>query len=477
MIVVLVIIVAAALHSGATAALADADIGPARAPSAVHIQESNAIAPAWRLPPIRPVTRVNPRLANYFHIDLAEGRVDHKERRLAQWNVVILNHDIVLKEKLSLARMRQTNPRIKLLAWIPLQGPNDGLAKGVPAPGDEDWYARRADGTYLTPHWGGRLMDVCVQSRAWLRHLLRYVRRHCLGAGGYDGLMLDCLWPAEPPGHDANRDGVHDARDTAAWRESMLFLLRRLRAEYPGAILVGNGGLPWPADCPYYEYANGCMHENALGDQFGGTEWRVLWNACRTALSRISNRPAYHLIQADIRADRRTQAVAADQRALTPNDCRRFRLGLATALLVDGGYFGFDRGDCLHGQLWWFDDYDCDLGAPLGASIEGRYGPGTFARDFERGLVVVNPTQTPVWVAHTPASSGGIGGARASAFTVPPRDARILPAGLRKPAASPGRSSRTGRPEQAAEPAPARLDPRPSAGFLPERSCAQNSGQ
>ncbi|HOB97249.1 MAG TPA: putative glycoside hydrolase [Verrucomicrobiota bacterium] len=438
-------IVAAALHSSARSAFpSDADTSPARAPSAVHIQESNATAPGWRLPPTRPVTRVNPRLVNYFHMDLAEGRVDHKERRLAQWNVVILNHDIVLKEKLSLTRMRRTNPRIKLLAWIPLQGPNDGMSKGVPAPGDADWYARRADGTYLAPHWGGHLMDVCIQGRAWLRHVLRYVRRHCLGPGGYDGLMLDCLWAAEPTGHDANSDGVHDARDTAAWRESMLFLLRQLRAEFPDAILVGNGGLPWPADCPYYEYANGCMHENALGDQFGGTEWLVLWNACQTALSRISNRPACHLIQGDIRADRRTQAAAARQRALTPNDCRRFRLGLATALLVDGAYFGFDRGDCLHGQLWWFDQYDLDLGAPLGACVEGRVGPGTFARDFERGLVVVNPTQTPVSIADTLDSSRGIGGAKGSAFIVPPRDARILPAGPRKPAASPRRSLRPG---------------------------------
>lgn len=380
----------------------------------------------WRLPAQSPVARTTPPLVNYFHLDLPEGRVDHKTERLAQWNVVILNHDLVTRGGISLARMRQTNPRIKILAWIPLQGPNRGLAKGVPPKGNRDWYARKANGTYLVPHWGGNLMNVCTQDHAWLKHVLRYVRQTCLQPGVYDGLMLDCLWPVEPAEHDANSDGVHDARDTAAWQEGMLFLLRRLRTEFPEAILVGNAGGPWPADCPYYEFANGCMHENALGDQAGGAEWRGLWDSYRTALSRVSGRPAYHFLQTDVRADHRTQSAAAGLRMLTENDRRRLRLGLATTLLLDGGYFGFDRGDCLHGQLWWFDEYDVDLGAPLGAFHEGRSGPGTFGREFERGLVVVNPTEAAVPVSNEAGLMDCATGARQKTFLVPPHDAKIL---------------------------------------------------
>ena len=89
-------------------------------------------------------------------------------------------------------------------------------------------------------------------------------------SGAYDGLMMDCLWENEPDQQDVNGDGVHDQRDTQAWQEGMLFLLRNLREQYPDAILTGNGGGPWSDDCPYFQFANGCMHENALGDQFGG---------------------------------------------------------------------------------------------------------------------------------------------------------------------------------------------------------------
>jgi hypothetical protein len=339
--------------------------------------------------------------------------------------VVILNHDLVTRGRISIARMRATHPRLKLLAWVPLQGPNDGLAQGVPAKGAGDWYARKADGTYLVPHWGGYLMNNCTGEHAWLKHVLAYVRRYCLQPGGYDGLMLDCLWPTEPGELDVNADGVHDARDTAAWRDGMVFLLRRLRAEFPNAILVGNGGFPWPADCPYYAFANGCMHENALGDQFGG-DWRALWNSYQTAVSEVSGRPCYHFVQVDVRASGRSQNAAAELSALTANDHRRLRLGLATTLLLDGGFFGFDRGDCLHGQLWWFDEYDFDLGAPRGPFQEDRYGPGTLAREFERGLVVVNPGGAAVsFSTDADFRDGGAGSPRRQ-FTVPAHDAKFL---------------------------------------------------
>lgn len=383
-------------------------------------------SPTWRLPPTHAVTRTASRLVNYFHLDLPQDRADHRTERLAQWDVVILNHDLVTGGSFSLARLRQLHPRIKILAWIPLQGPNGGLAKGVPPKGKRDWYARQADGTYLVPHWGGHLMNVCTQDRAWLKHVLNYVRRTCLRPGGYDGLMLDCLWPGEPAGHDANGDGVCDARDTAAWREAMVFLLRRLRAEFPEAILVGNGGVPWPPDCPYYEYANGCMHENALGDQFGGVEWRSLWDACRTSVSRVSGRSPFHFIQVDVRADGRSANDAASLTMLTANDRRRLRLGWGTTLLLDGGYFGFDRGDCLHGQLWWFDDYEVDPGAPLEACREGQYAAGTFSREFERGLVIVNPTEAAVFVSHPTALTDLLTGTRSTTISVPAKDARFL---------------------------------------------------
>ncbi|MGC8989610.1 MAG: putative glycoside hydrolase, partial [Verrucomicrobiia bacterium] len=243
-----------------------------------------ATSPGWRLPDSSPVSHKRGWLVNYFHMDLPDSHVGHVSERLAQWDVVILNHDLVEAGRVSIDRMRRTNPRVKILAWVPLQGPNNGMMKGVPKKSGRDWYARKTDGSYLVPHWGGNLMNPCAQDAAWMRHVLRYARDVCLASGRYDGLMLDCLWHQPPAGLDVNGDKVFDRRDEAEWQEAMLFLLRELRAAFPKTILVGNGGLPWPLESRYYDFVNGCMHENALGDEFGG-DWNVLWTSYKMAAS------------------------------------------------------------------------------------------------------------------------------------------------------------------------------------------------
>ncbi|MHB0960235.1 MAG: alpha-amylase family protein [Pirellulaceae bacterium] len=401
----------------------------ARAASAVSAADPKTAESGrgWQLPPTGVVTRQYPRLMNYFHMDLRDGRADQKEKRLAQWNLLILNHDIVEREQLSLAKMREVNPRVKILAWVPLQGPHDGLSPGVPAPGDHDWYARRSDGSMLVPHWGGHLMNVYTQDFAWPKHVLDYVHRVCLVPGAYDGLMMDCLWQHEPDQQDVNGDGMHDQRDTQAWQEGMLFLLRNLRERYPDAILTGNGGGPWSDDCPYFQYANGCMHENALGDQFGGVEWQNLWDGYRRTMTKVVGREPFHLMAVDVRADRRTRFVASWLWRLSANDRRRSRLGLGTSMLLDGGYFGFDRGDCLHGQLWWLREYDADFGLPLEAFQVDRYGAGIFSRQFTLGLVIVNPTERDVSVSvSTDMIDLTTGASGTDNCTVPARDARFF---------------------------------------------------
>ena len=140
---------------------------PTAAPTAVPNTPTDPqtadLRSGWQLPPTGSVTRSHPSLMNYSHMDLGDGRADQKEARLAQWNLLILNHDLVEQEKLSLDRIRAINPRIKILAWVPLQGPNSGLSPGVPAAGEHDWFGHRADGSLLVPHWGGHLMNVYTQ--------------------------------------------------------------------------------------------------------------------------------------------------------------------------------------------------------------------------------------------------------------------------------------------------------------------------
>jgi hypothetical protein len=139
-------------------------------PSAQTGSEASS-APGWRLAPTGQVTRTYPRLVNYHHMALPDGQVDQKEARLAQWDIVIVNPDTLVAEGLSLDRLRQTNPRVKLLAWIPFGQELQGMAiaQGIPPEGTNDWFCRYANGQYIRPPWGGHFMNPYAANFAWPR--------------------------------------------------------------------------------------------------------------------------------------------------------------------------------------------------------------------------------------------------------------------------------------------------------------------
>ncbi len=77
-------------------------------------------------------------------------------------------------------------------------------------------------------------------------------------------------------------------------------------------------------------------------------------------------------------------------------DYQLMRLGLVSTLL-DNGYYSFDWGTENHGQLWWYDEYNVDLGQPLGSaynldSDSPETQLGIWRRNFEKGVVFVNAT-------------------------------------------------------------------------------------
>jgi hypothetical protein len=376
------------------------------------------------------VNRTYPRLVNYHHMALHDGKVDRKEERLAQWDIIVLNPDQVSQERLSLAKIRLTNPRVKILAWIPFGQEPGGmaLAKGIPPEGSSDWFCRQPNGQYIRPPWGGHFMNPFAANNAWPKHVADFVGRHYLQTHRYDGVLLDIMAEGNWMGADLNQDGFLNTHDETLWQKGMALAAALMRTNHPQAIITGNGGSPWSERCPYFGDANGNMHENALGDEFGVPGWDNLWHGYQTCMDRAKPHPAVHFVSVDLRNGRSLQEAEKLQ-SLARDDLRRMRLGLGTTLLGDG-YFGFDRGDCLHGQLWWFDEYDADLGQPLGNYQKDRYAPGTYSRDFQHAIVVVNPNNGAVTVSVGEAVQDSTTRQVAAKFALPAQDAKIL---LRQP--------------------------------------------
>ncbi|MCL2647829.1 MAG: putative glycoside hydrolase family 15 protein [Phycisphaerales bacterium] len=384
----------------------------------------------WREPPVDEVRRSRPLLVNYCHIDSADLQVTHITERLAQWDVLILFPQQVRDFKISFDAIRRLNPRVKILAWVPLQGASDPLLQTkVPPIGEGDWFSRHANGSLCIAPWGSSLMNPYAQSFGWPKAVLDYVASSVMPEG-YDGVMLDCLWEEAccedgGGGVDVNGDGKRTPEDRAAWIAAMEYLLKNLRDRYPTSIITGNAGIPWSAQSSYYRFSNGCMHENALGNSFNSGQWISLWNGINQAAARVEGREFLHFAMVDLQHNR-TVEQAQGATSLTTDDLRRFRLGLATAMLRDSVYFGFSRGSCLHGQLWWFDEYDADVGTPTGDAEENVWGAGTWRRQFANGWVVVNASNKPITASSPWDATDASTKARGRSFVIPSQDGRIL---------------------------------------------------
>jgi hypothetical protein len=71
-------------------------------------------------------------------------------------------------------------------------------------------------------------------------------------------------------------------------------------------------------------------------------------------------------------------------------DYRDFRYGFGISLMDDGYYAFSDRKQGWTG-VFWFDEFDVRLGAATSKPPTAAWQKGVWRRDFEGGVVLVNP--------------------------------------------------------------------------------------
>ena len=72
-----------------------------------------------------------------------------------------------------------------------------------------------------------------------------------------------------------------------------------------------------------------------------------------------------------------------------PDDYNRMLFGLASFILVNNGnaYFRYSNDEAYR-KMWWYPEFDLDLGQPLGPRYKES---GVWRRDFEKGSVMADP--------------------------------------------------------------------------------------
>jgi hypothetical protein len=214
-----------------------------------------------------------------------------------------------------------------------------------------------------------------VDGKRFNRFLVNFVVNNILSTGYWDGIFYDNAWVDIKwlsTDIDYNLDGVADSDIDAKWREGMKFIYnetRRLAGN--NYIIVGNGNTP-----EYKNELNGKMMEN-FGSLFWASTMTTYANNFSTPFS-----PAVNIINGNTANSGQVKY-------------RDMRYGLASTLMQNG-YFSYDYGDKDHGQTWWYDEYDVNLGEPMGKAVSAskysEYKPDVWQRDFANGLVIVNST-------------------------------------------------------------------------------------
>ena len=307
------------------------------------------------------------------------------------------------KLTLNLSRpLRAINPRFLVLHYhlaMWQSAPNvlfitDGTTWGNDYPtvnAHESWFWHNRENQRVASSNDGKLlMNVSDPGfRAhWRDSLIRQVED-----GDYEAIFLDSASPAllqgearSPADPRLSADGVRtNTFDElggrswiAAWEDWITALDRALSArEIPLIPNVGSLVTTW--DNTNYSLAAGAFSEGFLDPGFSTQDWKA---AADQTLALV----------------RRNKIVILQNYLPSANDVARRRFLLASYLLVKGArtYVAYFAAD----PFEWYPEWDLDLGAAHTSAVtmEDLSWNGIYRRDFDKGVILVNPGTSAVQV-------------------------------------------------------------------------------
>lgn len=283
-----------------------------------------------------------------------------------------------------------------------------------------------------------------------------------MARAGWDGIMIDCNdgnvgWWVDggyAQSLDFNRDNVADDPHAAvdpAWNAGMSAYDSLLRAGLGSKVIIaGNGAVR--------NYVlNGKNWENWPNDDTDPAVWKTVVfgpygfpNASYLDWTTNGTSPNFSTIQTyeydnSIPAGSGWTDPGNDYSGFAPAgfvpNYQKMRYGLATALMGNG-YFSYELTTYGHAcrALFWFDEYDNAgkqrgfLGQPTGAAAAVAGTANVYRRDYQGGIVLVNPDK----VAHTVSLGGTFrkikgtqaptvnDGSLVTSVTLRPRDGIVL---------------------------------------------------
>ncbi|EKD33533.1 MAG: hypothetical protein ACD_76C00007G0004 [uncultured bacterium] len=316
------------------------------------------------------------RTANYF---LMSGRALEDQSAidtLSKFDLIVLPAEAQEYNKPFFAEARKRNPDIVILAYVPTVSWNsiwrDPLHNRLQSGIRPDMWLKKPDGSPVSVWPGTQALNL---SGAWSDYLAEFASRDIVGSGVWDGIFYDEV------SDSISWAGPSNTTDSA-WADGYVNLLSKTRAKIGSQkIIITNGS----SNSRFSQYVNGRMFETFPTPWEAGGSWEAVMQKYIDLQKTVQGQPPVFVINSN------TNNTGFN------SDYQKMRFGLTSALLGNG-YFGFDFGDKNHGQLWYYDEFDANLGSPANQPRDllnpanTRLNKSVWKRDFSNGAVVVNST-------------------------------------------------------------------------------------
>lgn len=300
------------------------------------------------------------------------------------------------KLKENVAQLKKVNPNAMILPYVDvIEGPD---SPSIP----KAWWDLNEKGEKWSG-WPG-MYRINMKLKDVLQYNLDKVRTDVFGRDYFDGVFYDCWSPDK-----------WLVPETAKLRDGK-------------AIVMLNA---WNLPKDGFESLNGVLSEDEINRVIEGKVDFEDFLSRYQAWSTRSRKPVVTTIVCHPEGinddpwkwEKMTREEKDAMVKKAQSDESPMRFGLTTTLLGDG-YFAYDTGTQGRGNWWWFKEFDVKLGHPKGAPHKNA--DGTWQREFDGGIVVVNGTNYDA-VVRTPDVRRDVSTGRvAKKFTIPMFDGRIL---------------------------------------------------
>ncbi len=348
-----------------------------------------------------------PRIANLF---LKTPISEQEAIELAKYDLLILAMQAQTVSSYEIELIKRKNPNIILLAYTdPIAFP-EGRLKELEPSGyglwhtlgkeiTEDNYLKTADGKKIPlgdPALKTYLIDLLSKNKKgelFAYYRAKFYAREVASFKYWDGIFFDTTWPTiswiKPKQIDIDKDGIADSHEIVddRWNKGLALFFNHLRSLVPqDYLLIGND------QGKFFSWLNGRMFEDFPSQSNCFPDYKNCgWPGSifeYIVRQKTSFSPQLNIINVS------THNSGIENRS-------EMMFGLASALLGDG-FFNYDFGSAHRSTIWYYPEYDIDLGKPLeevkkwnGVKWENnfKWKDGIYKREFEKATVIVDSSK------------------------------------------------------------------------------------